>query len=221
MGLLAGTHDTRIKSPLLYQAELRAREVFLYAGEYKNDLMSMMNEKRAVFVLRVGHHTGRDERASTHLCLAARALGANGIYYSGQKDEGIEESMRKVVERWGGDFFVKYVKEWKGFLKKWKEETGGKVVHLTMYGEEIGGALERIRRFPLVLAVVGGAKMPPEAFSLAEVNVSVGSQPHSEIAALAVFLDRYFEGEWERKGFVGARLRVKPNKNGKSFIDVE
>ncbi|HID73768.1 MAG TPA: tRNA (cytidine(56)-2'-O)-methyltransferase, partial [Thermoplasmata archaeon] len=43
--------------------------------------------------------------------------------------------------------------------------------------------------------------------------------PHSEVAALAIFLDRYFEGKELRRDFGGPK-RVIPHHRGKSVIDV-
>jgi len=56
-----------------------------------------------VCVLRLGHRPERDQRVTTHVGLAARALGARGMYLAG-RDAGIVAGIRDVVERWGGDF---------------------------------------------------------------------------------------------------------------------
>ncbi|MEM4707281.1 MAG: hypothetical protein QXL47_01590, partial [Candidatus Anstonellales archaeon] len=60
-----------------------------------------------LLVFRLGHRLPRDERISTHVALVARAFGADGMYYSGQEDKGLEESIRKICEKWGGKFFAK------------------------------------------------------------------------------------------------------------------
>ena len=46
-----------------------------------------------------------------------------------------------------------------------------------------------------LLVVVGAEKVPWDVYEQAEYNVGVTNQPHSEVASLAVFLDRLFEGE--------------------------
>jgi tRNA (cytidine56-2'-O)-methyltransferase len=48
--------------------------------------------------------------------------------------------------------------------------------------------------------------------------VSVGNQPHSEVAALAIFLDRHTGGKALEKDLKG-RLRIVPNPRGKTVID--
>ncbi|MFQ5816181.1 MAG: tRNA (cytidine(56)-2'-O)-methyltransferase, partial [Candidatus Hydrothermarchaeaceae archaeon] len=72
-----------------------------------------------VLVLRLGHRPLRDKRMTTHVGLVARAFGAEGMLLA-MEDEGVKASIEKVVEEWGGDFYVKVVQDWKGYIKKWK-----------------------------------------------------------------------------------------------------
>jgi tRNA (cytidine56-2'-O)-methyltransferase len=69
------------------------------------------------------------------------------------------------------------------------------------------------------LVVVGAEKVPTEVFGICDVNVAVGNQPHSEVAALALFLDRYFGGVAHRREFAGARLTIEPSAKGKQVRD--
>ena len=48
-------------------------------------------DKPKIILLRLNHRIERDKRASTHLFLAARALGVSEAFYSGEKDAKIEE----------------------------------------------------------------------------------------------------------------------------------
>lgn len=57
-----------------------------------------------VIVLRWGHRPQRDARLTTHVALAARALGATGIILSDVRDAKIMESVEKVTRQWGGRF---------------------------------------------------------------------------------------------------------------------
>jgi tRNA (cytidine56-2'-O)-methyltransferase len=50
---------------------------------------------------------------------------------------------------------------------------------------------------------------------MADFNVAVTGQPHSEISSLALFLDHYFSGQELGKEFPGARIRIIPSKAGK------
>lgn len=178
-------------------------------------------KKLRVYVLRSRHRPNRDKRVTTHLLLAARAFGADGAFYSGQRDQKIERSVEKVSESWGGSFEAEYVQDWKKAVKKWKED-GGEVVHLTVYGLPIHDVIEQVIASPKdKLVLVGGAKMPGAAYELADWNVSVTSQPHSEVSALSIFLHELFGGRELSKTFEDARIIVVPQAKGKKIIRVE
>lgn len=164
-----------------------------------------------VAVLRLGHRINRDLRITTHVALTARAMGCEGIILSGEKDASVINSVRKVVEKWGGRFSVEYKKDWKKVLKGWD----GQVVHLTMYGEPINEKINEIRKFKKLLVVVGSEKVPPEVYRWSDYNISITSQPISEVSALAVFLHEYFEGLELEKRFKNARIKVIPQARGK------
>ncbi len=169
-----------------------------------------------VAVLRLGHRLVRDERMSTHIGLVSRAFGARQLVLTGADDHTID-SIKKVSRRWGGDFDVKYLKNWREFVLAF----GGIVVHLTMYGEKFNSGMAKIRAevdhkaCRNILVVVGAEKVPREMYEFADYNVSVGNQPHSEVAALAVFLDRLFMGEELYDHFVRAKMRIEPSSKGK------
>ena len=136
-------------------------------------------------VLRVGHRPGRDPRLTTHVALAARAFGARRMFLH-PPDDRLAETIASVSRRWGGEFAVVPVDDWKSLVRSFP----GAVVHLTMYGLALDSTLPRIARHEKVLLVVGGAKVPPELYRRATYNVAVGHQPHSEVAAAAVTLER-------------------------------
>jgi tRNA (cytidine56-2'-O)-methyltransferase len=171
-----------------------------------------------VVVLRLGHRPERDKRITTHVGLVARAFGAEEMMLAA-RDRGVEESLARVAERWGGGFVLKAGVSWKREVMSWKER-GGKVVHLTMYGSRLQEALGEIRKSPEILVVVGAEKVPAEVYQLADWNVAVGNQPHSEVAALAVFLDRLFEGQELSREFEGG-LKIIPSARGKHVVGNE
>jgi tRNA (cytidine56-2'-O)-methyltransferase len=131
------------------------------------------------------------------------------------RDGSVEESIRKVTELWGGPFSIKSGIPWKKVVREWKS-SGGAVVHMTMYGLPVDEVLEKLRGNDL-LVVVGAGKVPPELFELADFNISVTNQPHSEIAALAIFLDRVFRGVELKKEFKDWKLKVRPQEKGKKI----
>jgi tRNA (cytidine56-2'-O)-methyltransferase len=174
-----------------------------------------------VVVLRWGHRLHRDERLTTHVALAARALGALGLILANKEDGKIKETVEKITKNWGGSFFFEMGTPWKEAVKDWKAK-GGIVVHLTAYGENIqtSNVLQRIKKSKKdILVIVGSQKVPREFFSetVSDFNVAIGNQPHSECASLAVFLDRLFEGEELRKSFEHAKLRISPQRRGKKI----
>lgn len=165
-----------------------------------------------VVVYRYGHRLERDKRITTHVALSARAFGADGIVID-RKDKKLEENIKRVVERFGGEFFIESGIEWKKYFKKWN----GKIVHLTMYGERIEDVIEKIRENEDILIVVGAEKVPPEFYEIADYNVAIGNQPHSEVSSLAIFLHFLNEGEWMKKDFDGV-LKILPARKGKKVF---
>ncbi len=172
--------------------------------------------RKEVWVLRLGHRIERDERATMHVFLTARALSASGVVYSGKRDTELEQRIQDVVERWGGPFEVKYERNWKRVIQNWKER--GLVCHLTMYGININECLHKIPKEKAILAIVGSQKVHREVFRLADYNIAIGNQPHSEIAALAMFLDRLFKGKALRTEFEKAKMRIVPRERGKEVV---
>jgi tRNA (cytidine56-2'-O)-methyltransferase len=167
-----------------------------------------------VSVLRIGHRLVRDDRVTTHVALVARAFGADKIYMTGILDESVKDTVADVSKRWGGRFMVEAVQDWKNLARAWKKE-GGKVAHLTMYGINIDDMTERLRQESKILVIVGAEKVPQELYSLADYNIAIGNQPHSEISALAIFLDRIFTGKQFTRIFADANLRIIPTEKGK------
>lgn len=169
-----------------------------------------------VVVLRLGHRPERDKRITTHVGLVARAFGASEFLLSA-RDPSVTESLGDVVDRWGGDFVLKEDVSWKEEIRNFSR-SGGKIVHLTMYGSLLSDVEMEIKKSPDIMVVVGAEKVPWELYEMADWNVAVGSQPHSEVAALAILLDRLFDGrELEsdfQKKFQG-RIEVVPSKRGK------
>lgn len=167
-----------------------------------------------IIILRLGHRIQRDQRITTHVALTARALGAEGMLLDSD-DKGIAKSLEEASSTWGGSFYVRNITNWKSEIKKWKAE-GGKVLHLTMYGINLPDMIHEIAADSLMI-VVGAEKVPPELYGLADWNVAVGNQPHSEVGALAIALDRLAAacgGDALKTKFQG-KLEIVPQRAGK------
>ncbi|MDD3976987.1 MAG: tRNA (cytidine(56)-2'-O)-methyltransferase [Methanomicrobium sp.] len=170
---------------------------------------------KEVCVLRIGHRPERDQRVTTHVGLTARALGAKGMYLASD-DSGVKNSVEDVAKRWGGNFFVENNVSWKKCISEWKK-SGGIVVHLTMYGLKLTDVEENIREHDKILIVVGAEKVPGDLYELADYNISVTSQPHSEISSLALVMDHLFEGTTLNLDFPDSEIKIIPCEHGKRF----
>ncbi len=165
-------------------------------------------------MVRIGQRLVRDDRVTTHVALVSRAFGAERIFMSEINPE-IKDTIEKINGTWGGKFEIEFIDKWKSVVKKKKEENF-KVVHLSMYGQNINNAQEELQKEENLLIVVGAEKVPREIYELADYNVGVGSQPHSEISALAILLDRIQKGKQFEKDFPNAKRKIIPTKNGKN-----
>jgi len=100
-------------------------------------------------------------------------------------------------------------------LSEWNKRRGI-IVHLTMYGLNLDEIIDDVRKTTGdILLVVGSKKVPKELYEGSDFNIAVGNQPHSEVAALAVFLDRLFKGEEFKREFNYAKYRVVSSRKRK------
>ncbi len=171
-----------------------------------------------ITVLRLDHRLGRDTRITTHVCLTARAFGADKVILSGEHDKHIIESAESVVENWGGDFEVEYQKAFMPVIKEHKRN-GYEIIHLTMYGKHVEDVVPIIRdNGKDKLIIVGGSRVPTEVYELADWNLSVTNQPHSEVAALAICLHYMMDGEELTKEYSDGKMQIIPNNEHKEVI---
>ncbi len=164
-----------------------------------------------VEVLRLGHRPDRDKRITTHVALVSRAFGASGIYVD-TRDPKLEQTIARVNDQFGGDFTIETGTSPRSIMNHFR----GTIVHLTMYGEEVDNVIREIPKGEDLLIIIGSEKVPREVFDLAHFNVSVSNQPHSEVSALAIFLDRYFNGRQLHMDFLGVEINILPDSRGKT-----
>ena len=165
-----------------------------------------------IAILRIGHRISRDKRITTHVALVARAFGAEKIFID-KKDKNIENNIKSINDRFGGNFKITTGINWKKIIKNWE----GNIVHLTMYGENLNHGIKKINKKKNLLIIIGAEKVPAELYDLSDLNISVGNQPHSEVAALAIFLDKYTNGKWINKKYKG-KIEIIPKEKGKKVI---
>jgi tRNA (cytidine56-2'-O)-methyltransferase len=170
----------------------------------------------AVTVLRLGHRPAHDRRISTHVCLTARAFGADRVVIPGA-DRDLQASVEDVVDRFGGDFALETREAWRPLIR----EFPGPSLHLTMYGQRHHEVLDELAEPEEVLCVVGAEKVPSEVYDLVTHNVAVGNQPHSEIAALATMLHGLQGPEALYADRPGAEIAIEPSKRGKDVRQLD
>ena len=168
-------------------------------------------------VLRIGQRLVRDDRVTTHVALVSRAFGASKILMYDANPE-IKDTISKVNKIWGSDFKVEIIENWKQVIKS-KKSDAYKIVHLTMYGENINTVQSSLRKETKILIVVGAEKVPREVYDMADYNIAIGNQPHSEIAALAILLDRISQGKQLQKKPTNAQREIIPTKKGKRVLN--
>jgi tRNA (cytidine56-2'-O)-methyltransferase len=174
-----------------------------------------------ITVLRLGHRIMRDKRVTTHVALVARAYGAHEIIITGDRDDNLIRRIESIVEKWGGPFSARFEDNWRGVIRSFRE-AGATIIHLTMYGVNLPNIIDEVRRIwrdgKDLLVIVGGEKVPGEVYGLADYNIAVGNQPHSEIAALATLLDWLQEGGELTKEFPDAKLKIIPSPSEKKVM---
>lgn len=168
-------------------------------------------------VLRIGQRLVRDDRVTTHVALVSRAFGASKILMYDANPE-IKDTISKVNKIWGSDFSVEIIENWKEVIRSKKSEAY-KIIHLTMYGENINTVEASLRKEEKILIIVGAEKVPREIYDMADYNVAIGNQPHSEIAALAILLDRILQGRQFQKKSTNAQREIIPTKKGKRVMN--
>ncbi|UCG00378.1 MAG: tRNA (cytidine(56)-2'-O)-methyltransferase [Candidatus Heimdallarchaeota archaeon] len=181
-----------------------------------------------VTILRIGHRIKRDKRITTHLALVARAFGVERLVIAGDKDENLLNTLAKVNSEWGGNLQLKLIPydDWKTFIHNWKADTRKRIVHLTMYGENLS-IFEKSKEFLSLkklsqgssdlLVVVGGEKIPGKVFKIADWNIAISNQPHSEVASLAVFLDHIKDNALQIQ-FSNAIKQIIPSMEGNKIL---
>ena len=166
-------------------------------------------------ILRIGQRVLRDDRVTTHVALVARAFGASKIYMN-EINPDIRDTINQINTTWGGKFEIEFITDWKNVINSKKNTS--KIIHLTMYGENINEIQNDIQKEKEVLIVVGAEKVPRTIYEKSDFNVSVANQPHSEISALAIVLDRLYKGKQFDMKFDNHTRKIIPSKKGKKVV---
>ena len=169
-----------------------------------------------IIVLRLNHRIARDPRLSTHVALTSRAFLADKLYYSGQKDSSLELSVNKINEKFGSKFSIEFLENPIKFLQQNKDKFS--VVHLTVYGLNVKNEIKKIKKNKNLIIIVGGEKVEPIYYKLSDYNISVTSQPISEVSALAIFLHLLNDGKELDNNFKNSKLKIIGLERGKRVL---
>jgi len=176
--------------------------------------------KQEIVIIRYGHREVRDYRVTGHCGLVSRAFGAKKMIVCGEKDDSIVNTINGVNKTWGKGLSVEFIDSWKSAVTKLRKK-GFIIVHLTMYGLPVQEVEEEISTKKKIAIIIGSQKVEREVYNESDFNVAVTAQPHSEIAALAVFLDRVQKGEELSMDFKGAKCQIIPQEKGKKVINIK
>jgi len=176
--------------------------------------------KQEIVIIRYGHREVRDYRVTGHCGLVSRAFGAKKMIVCGEKDDSILNTIAGVNKTWGTGLKIEFTDSWKNTVLKLQKK-GFTIVHLTMYGLPTQEVEEIISTKKKIAVLIGSQKVEREVYNTVNYNVAVTAQPHSEIAALAVFLDRIQKGTELGLDFKGAKCQIIPQEKGKKVINLQ
>ena len=142
--------------------------------------------------------------------LAARAFGASSIIFTTPKNSRVVRYFKGLSARWGGNFNVEFTNDWR---KELDVKKNYKVVYLTRFGVPIR-SVESILRTYKNLVVVVSTTDNKSAIRRADFNVSISTQPHTNISAISVFLHEFYSGRELALHFENARYKVVPAARG-------
>ncbi len=145
------------------------------------------------------------------ICLTARALGASSVVLTSSSHEMNSKLKRFcsfITNKWGGSFSAQFTSNWKNYMHS---KTNYKTVYLTRYGIPIQKQQYSIRSYKNILLIISTDKEMPELNKLSDFNISITAQPHSSIAAMAIFLNTYYAGRELSLNFSKAQYKVVPS----------
>ena len=169
-----------------------------------------------VEILRLSHRIHRDIRISSHISLTCRAFNCNKMFYSGQKDSSLENTLTEINKKFGSNFKVEYTKNPEKLIEE-KKKDNYKIIHLTMYGIPVKNKINDIRKNKNILIIIGSEHVPGVYYKISDFNISITNQPISELSALTIFLHEYFQGKQLETEFKNAKLKIIPSEKGKKI----
>ncbi len=150
-----------------------------------------------------------DFGSNLDLCLTARAFGASAVTFVGKRNPKLIRVLNRMSGRWGGDFTVSFVDNWKEFLKTKKNY---KTIYLTRFGVPINKVKYSLKTYKNIMLIVTQTEAFKNLYKAVDFNVSITTQPHCTTAAVAVFLHTFYEGRELAMHFENAKYKVIPEE---------
>ncbi len=172
---------------------------------------------QSIEILRLSHRIHRDIRISSHIALTCRAFNCNKMFYSGQKDSSLENTLIEINKKFGSNFTIEYTKNPEKLVEEKKEDNFA-IVHLTVYGIPIKNKIKEIRKHKKILIIIGSEHVSGVYYKISHHNISITNQPISELSALTIFLHEYFQSKELETEFKNAKLKIIPSERGKKVI---
>ncbi len=141
--------------------------------------------------------------------LASRAFGASSVIFTSRKSTRLIRYFKSISNKWGGKFEVRFEKDWDKVIA---EKRGYEKVYLTNYGAPISKMMYRIRTYKNILLIATLSEGMKKLGDMVDYKVSVTTQPHSSVSAIAVFLHVFFSGRELAIRFNNAKYKVIQEK---------
>jgi tRNA (cytidine56-2'-O)-methyltransferase len=218
-----------LKAQCSSQAELRVQKKLhlniIDNNQYKKISFYKIYMTQNIYklsILKLDHRPSRDKRITTHCALVSRSFGATNFYYSGIEDNILNKTINEIVNKWGGPFNINYINNALNLVITKKKENYI-IIHLTMYGINLFKEINNLKKKLInknILIIVGGSKVPKEYYKLADYNIAVGNQPHSEISSISTILYLLNPKFIENNNFKNKNIEIVPNNNYKNIKNI-
>ena len=93
-----------------------------------------------------------------------------------------------------------------------------------MYGEQCNKTIiKNLKNQEKILIILGSQKVDSLFYEIADLNLSIGNQPHSELSALTILLYELVDNniDFLYRDFKNGKKRIIPSKKSKKIVNVE
>jgi len=150
-------------------------------------------------------------RVRLNMCLTARAFGAARIVFIGSRDSRLVGYIGKLNYKWGGAFKVDFSTNAAKAIKSFNKY---KKIYLTMFGVPLKQVEYTLKTYKNILLIVTAKDWEASLSKLTDFDVSITTQPHAQVASIAIFLHEFFNGRELAVQFQNARYKIVPKPKG-------